>query len=167
MTIETQDLTRQICDLKDEPLIKDMREDAKVVFRPVVTAIERAKEWFRKPHGVMKAVEATKIVHDLLAECEGLKEEIAGFPNVQALRVCMLETADENDRLKADARVMAEAIGEFESLIAQSSGVDGLHLNGDIAPWGDLHGDGRYSAWLSQLSAACEVGRKYMGGENE
>ena len=40
------------------------------------------------------------------------------------------------------------------SLIDESCGVDGLHLNGDLAPWGDLRTGGRYEEWLMDFDAA-------------
>ena len=39
--------------------------------------------------------------------------------------------------------VIAEA-----NLIDNSTGVEGLHLNGDIAPQGDLRTGGQYEEWL-------------------
>jgi hypothetical protein len=41
-----------------------------------------------------------------------------------------------------------------ELLIEQSAGVDGLHLNGDMAPWDELRRDGRYCEWLNDYDAA-------------
>ena len=39
-------------------------------------------------------------------------------------------------------------------LINESSGVDGLHLNGDTAPWADLQTGGRFEEWLTPFDDA-------------
>lgn len=45
----------------------------------------------------------------------------------------------------------ATFVSDFDQLVAESKGVDGLHLNGEIAPWGDLLAGGRYEEWLRSL----------------
>ena len=45
-------------------------------------------------------------------------------------------------------------IAAVSSLIAQSSGVEGLHHNGDIATWEDLLAGGQYEDWLRAFSEA-------------
>ena len=39
-------------------------------------------------------------------------------------------------------------------LIEESRGVDGLHLNGDVAPWDELLAGGQFEHWLFDFSAA-------------
>jgi len=48
------------------------------------------------------------------------------------------------------AKELADAV---EGLIAESEGVYGLHLNGDVAPWSDLLSGGCQEEWLSALAA--------------
>lgn len=40
---------------------------------------------------------------------------------------------------------------DLDALIAESHGVSGLHLNGDIATWGELTKGGRFEEWLCSL----------------
>ena len=47
--------------------------------------------------------------------------------------------------LRGAAKAMHEAL---TSLIQESTGVVGLHLNGDVAPWDELLAGGRYEEWL-------------------
>jgi hypothetical protein len=49
---------------------------------------------------------------------------------------------------------------DIEDLIGESHGVYGLHLNGDISPWGELVEGGRFER-LTHLSAAREALSKY------
>ena len=50
-------------------------------------------------------------------------------------------------------------------LIDNSYGVDGLHMNGDVAPWDDLRSGGRYEGWLIEFDDALETLRKYAEEE--
>ena len=45
-------------------------------------------------------------------------------------------------------------VTSLESLIDNSHGVAGLHLNGDVAPWGELTQGGRFEEWLTALDNA-------------
>lgn len=54
-------------------------------------------------------------------------------------------------RLKLALNELADSINE---LIDSSDGVSGLHLNGDVAPWSSLRGDGRFGEWLAALDDA-------------
>ena len=46
--------------------------------------------------------------------------------------------------------------GDINSLIHESSGVAGLHLNDDLAPWGELEAGGRFER-LTHLPIALEA----------
>lgn len=50
----------------------------------------------------------------------------------------------ERDALAAQVQEMREALEEVQSLISESSGVYGLHLNGDSSPWSELEQGGRF-----------------------
>lgn len=65
-------------------------------------------------------------------------------------------TADGGIEGEATAalRVLVEAL---DGLIADSSGVYGLHLNGDVAPWSDITLGGAFEEWLSPLEDARAV----------
>ena len=53
--------------------------------------------------------------------------------------------------------------GDIQDLIGESSGVAGLHMNGDVAPWGDLEAGGRFER-LTHLPAAHAAITKVKGG---
>lgn len=53
----------------------------------------------------------------------------------------------QNDRLRAGLQAVAD-------LIAESDGVAGLHLNGDIATWDELRTGGRFEDWLLAFDEA-------------
>ena len=48
---------------------------------------------------------------------------------------------------------LAEMLRDIEDLVGESAGVAGLHLNGDLAPWGELEEGGRFER-LSSISKA-------------
>lgn len=50
-------------------------------------------------------------------------------------------------------------INAVANLMDNSTGVDGLHLNGDIAPWGELRTGGRFEGWLVDFDEALEWAR--------
>jgi hypothetical protein len=52
---------------------------------------------------------------------------------------------------ESDAAAMRKA---FDDLVAESDGVAGLHLNGEVVPWADLCAGGRYEAWCGVFSHA-------------
>lgn len=59
--------------------------------------------------------------------------------------------------------VLDAVVGEIIGLIEESSGVYGLHLNGDNAPWGELENGGRFER-LSTLPNAVDLIAKAKGG---
>lgn len=78
------------------------------------------------------------------------------------------ETARQRDDLLRQRDELADALGDLlvglDALIADSEGVVGLHLNGDVAPWSELLPGGRFEAWLLATKAArtalANAGRK-------
>ena len=60
-----------------------------------------------------------------------------------------------------------KACRSVTELIGFSYGVDGLHMNGDVAPWEDLRYGGRYESWLVEFDEALEVLRKYAEEEGD
>lgn len=55
------------------------------------------------------------------------------------------------------AMALRTLVDDLDDLIANSEGVAGLHVNGDIAPWRDLTMGGQYQEWLASLEAARET----------
>lgn len=57
----------------------------------------------------------------------------------------------------AEARRGLDAVAD---LINESSGVTGLHLNGDVASWDELRTGGRFEDWLIDFDAALQESKK-------
>ena len=58
-------------------------------------------------------------------------------------------------------------INAVADLIDNSTGVDGLHLNGDIAPWNELRSGGRFESWLVDFDEALEWARVLSRDDNK
>ncbi|MGI1988637.1 hypothetical protein [Shewanella glacialipiscicola] len=58
--------------------------------------------------------------------------------------------------LERDLKIAAltAAVECVEDLIDSSSGVSGLHLNGDVANWSSLRTGGQFEAWLVDFDSA-------------
>lgn len=57
--------------------------------------------------------------------------------------------------------VLSRGITAVASLIDESEGVAGLHLNGDLAPWSELRTGGRFEEWLVDFDAALRLCLEY------
>ena len=49
---------------------------------------------------------------------------------------------------------LAHLTHDVQDLVANSTGVAGLHMNGDIAPWDSLLPGGAFEAWLGSVEGA-------------
>jgi len=58
------------------------------------------------------------------------------------------------EQAEAEVERLRKGIAAISALIADSSGVYGLHLNGDPAPWDELLSGGRFEEWLADFDAA-------------
>ena len=67
-----------------------------------------------------------------------------------------VETCRKLERELAVARMGLEVV---ESLMNESHGVGGLHLNGDFAPWSELRTGGRFEEWLIAFDDALNAAR--------
>ena len=67
-----------------------------------------------------------------------------------------IEVCGQLERELAVARKGLEAV---ESLMNESHGVGGLHLNGDFAPWSELRTGGRFENWLVAFDDALNAAR--------
>ena len=54
---------------------------------------------------------------------------------------------------------LVRGINAAADLIDNSTGVEGLHLNGDVAPWSELRTGGRFESWLVDFDEALEWAR--------
>ena len=72
-----------------------------------------------------------------------------------------IEVCGQLERELAVARKGLEAV---ESLMNESHGVGGLHLNGDFAPWSELRTGGRFENWLVAFDDALNAMRSSNPG---
>ena len=61
---------------------------------------------------------------------------------------------DRIKELEAKLAAAEKALDAVGALINESTGVYGLHLNGDPAPWEELRVGGRFEEWLVDFDAA-------------
>lgn len=61
---------------------------------------------------------------------------------------------DAIERRNEQIECLLKGIHAVTMLIDNSTGVDGLHPNGDSAPWTDLLAGGCYEEWLYEYSQA-------------
>lgn len=66
---------------------------------------------------------------------------------------------------RAGVDVLAKGLRAVESLINDSGGVTGLHLNGDVATWDELRTGGRYETWLTDFDEALTILRAALPAE--
>lgn len=72
----------------------------------------------------------------------------------------MVHAPQRNFTMTADPRIEIAAralVKALDDLICDSSGVYGLHLNGEVAPWGTLLEGGQFEEWLLPLSEMKEA----------
>ena len=65
----------------------------------------------------------------------------------------VLEVIEQLEQQNAELVAHCESLtNDLVTLIGNSTGVCGLHLNGDIAEWSEIMDGGRCEGWLSSLS---------------
>ena len=90
--------------------------------------------------------ETCSIFEGVLTENSELRDRIALLEDRIAFKDRFIK------ELEATAKLADAALTAIGALINESHGVAWLHLNGDIAPWGELLAGGRYEGWLIPLS---------------
>lgn len=70
--------------------------------------------------------------------------------DAQDTLTALFDVTAQRDQLMAVLEGLAK---DIQGLIAESHGVAGLHLNGDVAPWHELEAGGRFER-LTKLPAA-------------
>lgn len=86
-----------------------------------------------------------------MIKCER-DEAPAGIADCAALAAAQTELQEarqERNALAAQVATLREALESVDEVIRNSHGVDGWHLNGDIAPWGQLGLDSEVANALS------------------
>ena len=54
------------------------------------------------------------------------------------------------------------ALHDIDDLVANSDGVSGLHMNGDMAPWSEIMDGGAFGAWLQSVERLREAIRALL-----
>ena len=67
-------------------------------------------------------------------------------------------------RLERELAVARKGLEAIASLIDESNGIGGLHLNGDFAPWSELRTGGRFEEWLVAFDDALNAARSSNPG---
>ncbi len=76
---------------------------------------------------------------------------------IEAWHTAELAEPDQHGLLAEIEQAIAakqQGLDAVAALIAESYGVAGLHLNGDVATWDELRSGGRYEDWLLAYDAA-------------
>lgn len=86
-------------------------------------------------------------------EFDGDACRIEGSRHVFCSPVCVADYEGDIDCSKYK-EALQELCFDLRVLMENSIGVDGLHKNGEVAPWDDITEGGRFSTWLSDYNRA-------------
>lgn len=109
-------------------------------------------------NGLITEANARRIVACVNA-CEGIPTDYLESPDNEATQIAkrgyaeIIALRQQRDQLLAALKCVTE---DILMLICESHGVAGLHLNGDVAPWGELEAGGRLERLMS-LPDACKL----------
>ena len=111
-------------------------------------------------HSVATAVSNARRLVACWNACQGIStEELVDIANMGG----MLGPHDDIVRIAGQRNEMGEALSELlnevDGLIGESTGVAGLHLNGDVAPWSELEEGGRFERLSSMSKARAAIAR--------
>lgn len=98
----------------------------------------------------------TQRLRDLADALQGCEWEVP----LGSEQLCR-DAVDELESARQRISALEAALRAVSTLIDESRGVYGLHLNGDRSPWDELLEGGRYEEWLLDYS----VGMKAMEGK--
>lgn len=90
---------------------------------------------------------------ELIAELADIQQRERSDSNAHALQRAM----DRIRQLEEAQRVLVSGIEAVAALMDESSGVAGLHLNGDVAEWHSLRTGGHLENWLLAFDEAQAV----------
>ncbi|BCB62174.1 hypothetical protein HaloA020_28750 [Halomonas sp. A020] len=86
---------------------------------------------------------------DLVVEAQLLTRERDAYRAAEEHQIALRQRLEaERDALAVHVERITTDIHE---LMDNSEGVAGLHLNGDVAPWGELTAGGAFEGWLMSL----------------
>ena len=79
---------------------------------------------------------------------------------VDSMRAALAVVREHDGR---DAERLRKGLSAVRDLINESTGVYGLHLNGDVSPWDELRTGGRFEGWLMDFDAAIDAAMRAEG----
>ncbi len=110
------------------------------------------REYLEREKNDPTSDESMELVCDTLTVIDALDKATA---DLEAMRLASKQVLHKRDELwKAEVTRLRLALACVEGLINESHGVTGLHLNGDVALWGDLRTGGQFEEWLMDFDAA-------------
>lgn len=99
-----------------------------------------------------KLVEAEEAIGAALAVLPAFRPPENDLQHLINLARGLLDVGAVPTRVAELVKAARTAERAVATLIAESGGVYGLHLNGDNAPWGELTEGGRFEEWLSPIA---------------
>lgn len=118
---EIHSLREQVSELEASPL----SEEALDILRSKNKQLEAERDHWKANHD--NRVEAARL---LIERTDMPLERVKAYKRY-------MELAAQNEALR-------EALEEVKSLIGETAGVYGLHLNGDLSPWAEIEQGGRF-----------------------
>ena len=106
----------------------------------LVVPIAKVSTGYVKQVGIEQEANARRIVACVNA-CEGIPTGILEKQGMVPIEQVTHDIERQRDKLLA---ALEGLTNDIHSLIYESSGVAGLHLNGDLAPWHELEAGGRF-----------------------
>lgn len=113
---------------------------------------KQAVEWSRTDTRSEERAKETDVVERINEIADALPMGQAWPIRLAAAELTRLRA--EVARLEAEKAELRKGLDAVSNLIADSSGVVGLHLNGDVATWDELREGGRFEDWLIDFDTA-------------
>ena len=119
-------------------------------------------QWHRNPEGPQAARAIETLTRELGEAKIGLENydktmmAIANAASDDAAQLVTLrdELTDTKARLAEAVEVIHALRKDIDDLVGNSTGVAGLHMNGDVADWDSLLPGGCFGAWLGSVEQA-------------
>ena len=115
--------------------------------------------WVSHPKGYYGAVCRADDQYDLVAVTHGQRRNnvLANEAYIAAANpATILELIRQLQAAREILPVLKALVADIQGMMSESHGVTGLHLNGDVAPWGELEPGGRLER-LGSLQTAIEL----------
>lgn len=121
----------------------------------------RELEEAREEHHMQLAAISTASIQNTESSKSDRIDETNPYWTVAYSDVCIaidreIQRINQFGQWKAIAERLAKGIESVQSLISDSKGVYGLHLNGDPSPWSELRTGGHFESWLVDFDKALE-----------